>query len=86
MRKEDLYTQWKAHRQNVPVPDHFAGTVMAAIEKQPPRGEEELPAALTDLSNRITRWGVAAGLVMLGLFRLVYIAVNLLRANPLMPY
>jgi hypothetical protein len=85
MKKEDVYTQWKAHRQNVPVPEHFASTVLAAIENRPPRGEEELPAALTDLSNRITRWGVAAGLVMLGLFRLVYIAVNLLRANPLMP-
>jgi hypothetical protein len=86
MKKEDLYTQWKAYRQNVPVPDHFANTIMAAIENQAPRGEEELPAALTDLSNRITRWGVAAGLVMLGLFRLLYIAINLLRANPLMPY
>ncbi len=85
MKKEDLYTQWKAYRQNVPVPDHFAGTVMAAIENRAPKGEEELPAILTDLSNRMTRWGVAAGLVMLGLFRLLYIAANLLRANPLMP-
>ena len=86
MKEEDVYAQWKVYRRNVPVPGHFASTVMSAIENQAPREEEELPAALADLSNRITRWGVAAGLVMLGLFRLLYIAANLLRANSLMPY
>jgi hypothetical protein len=86
MKKEDVYTQWKAYRRDVPVPEDFASGVMAAIENQKPIHDNELPAGLTAFSNRITRWGAAAGLVMLGIFRILYIAANLLQANPLMPY
>jgi hypothetical protein len=86
MGKKDIYTQWKEYRRYVPVPENFSDGVMAAIEANVPSGEDELPAGLTELSNRIARWGAAAGLVMLGIFRILYIAANLLQANPLMPY
>jgi hypothetical protein len=86
MKKEDIYSQWKEYRRHVPVPENFSDGVMAAIENQEPSNDGELPAGLTDFSNRITRWSAAAGLVMLGLFRILYIAGNLLQANPLMPY
>jgi hypothetical protein len=86
MEKEDLYTQWKEYRRHVPVPENFTGNLMAAMDKQVPRADKELPAGLTVFSNRIMRWSAAAGLVMLGLFRILYIAGNLLRANTLMPF
>lgn len=86
MERKDLYTQWKEYRRHVPVPENFSDGVMAAIEANVPSGEDELQAGLTKLSNRITRWGAAAGLLMLGIFRILYIAGNLLQANALMPY
>ena len=70
---------------NVPVPDHFANTIMAAIENQRIGQECELPCGWTGFSNSLMRWTTAAGLLLLGLFRILYIAGNLIRANPLMP-
>jgi hypothetical protein len=86
MEKNDFYAQWKEHRRHVPVADHFTNSVMAAIEKQRPGEEYELPPGLFDFPNRLTRWSAAAGLMLLGVFRILYIAANLLQANPLMPY
>ena len=85
MDDKDFYARWKEHRRQVPVPDHFARGVMAAIENQDPGEEYELPPAMAVYSNRLMRWAAAAGLLLLGLFRFFYIAGNLLRANPLMP-
>jgi hypothetical protein len=85
MKKETLYTQWKEHRRQVPVPGHFAVDVMAKIESKAHKEEYELPAGLTDIHNRLMQWSAAAGLVLLGLFRIFYIAANLLRANQLLP-
>lgn len=86
MEKKDLYAQWKEYRRHVPVPEDFASGIMALIENQVPEEENELPTGLTDFSNRLTRWTTAAGLMLLGLIRIAFITVNLLRANPLAPY
>ena len=86
MDEKDYYTQWKEHRRQVPAPDHFADSVMSAIENQDPGEEYELPPGLVVFSNRVMRWAAAAGLLLLGFFRILYVAGNLLRANPLMPY
>ncbi len=86
MEENDFYSQWKEHRRHVPVPDHFTNSVMAAMENQRAGGEYELPPGLFDFPNRLMRRAAAAGLMLLGVFRILYIAGNLLQANPLMPY
>ena len=86
MNDKDFYARWKEHRRHVPVPDHFTDGVMAAIEKQNPGEEDELPAEIIDFSNHLKRWAAAAGLLLLGLFRILYVIGNLLRTNSLMPY
>lgn len=86
MDREDFYARWKEYRREVPVPEHFTDGVMAAIESQDLREEYELPTGLTGFSNRLMQRVAAGGLLLLGLFRILYIAGNLLRANPLMPY
>jgi hypothetical protein len=85
MNKEDFYAQWKSYRRHVPVPEDFAGGVMAAIEHRRIMEEYELPCGWTGFSTPLMRWTTAAGLLLLGLFRILYIAGNLIRANPLMP-
>jgi hypothetical protein len=86
MEKKDIYTQWKEHRRHIPVPENFASSVMAAIENRGPKEEHELPAALTGIRNRLLQWSAAASLLLLGLLRIGFIALNLLRANSLVPY
>jgi len=86
MKEETLYTQWKENRRQVPVPERFAAGVMAKIENQVQTDGYELPVGLTDIHDCLMQWSVAAGLVLLGLFRIFYIAANLLQANQLMLY
>ena len=86
MNKETIYSQWKVHRRQIPVPGEFAAGVMASIRDQEPLKEHEFYTRLIGIHNRFRRWSVAAVLVLLGLFRLFYIAASLLRANPLVPY
>ena len=86
MKRETIYTHWKNRRRQIPVPKDFAAAVMATIEHRAPKEESELPAGLTEFPNRLLQWSAAAGLVFLGLFRIFYIAANLLRTNLLMPY
>ena len=86
MKKDAFYDQWKEHRRQVPVPEHFSAGVMARITTQVPREEYELPAGLTVIHNRLMQWSAAAGLVLLGLFRIFYIAANLIRTGPIMPH
>lgn len=68
------------------MPENFSSGVMAAIENQVPREEDELPTRITDSSSRLMQWAAAASLMLLGIGRIVFITVNLLRANPLVPY
>jgi len=86
MDDKDFYARWKEHRRHVPVPEDFTGGVMAAIENLDPGDQHEPPAEMIDLSNRLRQRAAAAGLLLLGLFRILYIAGSLLRANPIMPY
>jgi hypothetical protein len=86
MENEDIYTQWKEHRRHVPVPENFSNRVMANIDNRRSREAYELPAALTGVRSRLMQWSAAAGLILLGLMRIAFIALNLLRANSLMPY
>ena len=86
MKEETIYTQWKENRRQVPVPERFVVGVMAKIENQVKKQGYELPVGLTDIHNRLMQWSAAAGLVLLGLFRIFYIAANLLRTNQLMPF
>lgn len=86
MKKESLYVQWKEHRRQVNIPDDFAAGVMAEIENQVGSRELELPARFDLMHSRLAQWGMAAGLVLVGLFRILYIAANLIRISPLMPY
>ena len=87
MKKEEtLYTQWKHHRRQVPVPEGFTASVMAGLDRGGmPMTEDEQQEGAVWLSNRLLKWSSAAGLVFLGLFRIVFITVSLLRANLLMP-
>lgn len=81
MKKETIYSQWKEHRRQSPVPEDFAAGVMARVQCREPKKQFELPAGYTDFPNRLLQWSTAAGLVLLGLFRILYIAANLLRTN-----
>jgi hypothetical protein len=86
MEKDNFYNQWKEYRRNVSVPENFASGVMAVIENQVPKQDDELPVALTGARHRLLRWCAAASLVLLGIMRIGFIAINLLRANSLVPY
>jgi hypothetical protein len=87
MQKEPTYYRdWKDHRRQVPVPEDFAAGVMARIEARKPQSEFEAPEVFAACSSRVIQWSLAAGLAALGLFRLLYVVVNLLQANLLMPY
>ncbi len=85
MKKETIYTQWKDHRRQIPVPEGFATAAMARIEHRVPKEAFERPGELIDFPNRLLQWSAAAGLVFLGVFRVFYIAANLLQANLLTP-
>ena len=86
MKKETLYNLWKSDRRQIQVPDNFAAGVMAEIENLRPGPVDDIPMQLDHADNRLVRWAMATGLVLLGLFRVFYIAVNLIRINPLTPY
>jgi hypothetical protein len=81
MEKKDFYIQWKEYRRDVPVPDKFAGGVMAAIESQGVEEEFELSTALSGNQKRLLQWSAAASLLLLGIMRIAFIAANLLQAN-----
>jgi hypothetical protein len=85
MEKEYFYNQWKELRRHVPVPEDFSSDVMAAIQTQSSERNEGLSDGLSHFPSRFMQWSVAAGLVMVGILRILYIAGYLLRANPLMP-
>jgi hypothetical protein len=84
MKKERVYRQWKEHRRQVPVPDHFTGSVMQRVMAMPRENKAEPPTENFDLQNRLTRLSAAGGLILLGLFRILYILANLLQPQLLM--
>jgi len=79
--KEDeelTYGEWISRRQAVPVPEGFAERVMNEIAKQPAAGRLDSPAVYRLLYSRPVQWAAALGALLLGLFRLSYIAAALL--------
>lgn len=85
MKKDALYTQWIEQRRQVAVSEDFAAGVMARIESRTSSRAQELPMEAIFCPSRLLRWSAAAGLVLLGLFRIIYIAASLLRPHLLMP-
>jgi hypothetical protein len=85
MKKDDLYTQWIEHRRQVAVSEDLVAGVMARIESRTSCPDQNLPLETIFLPSRLLRWSAAAGLVLLGLFRIIYIAASLLRPHLLMP-
>lgn len=81
MKKENIYNQWKEHRRQVSVPDYFTAGVMARIESQVHHQDDEMPFGMIDLPASLVQWSAAAGLVLLGLFRIVYIVATLFRPH-----
>ena len=85
MKKETIYSQWKERRRQVSPPGDFTATVMARIERQAHGQDDEMPFHVMNLPTNRLQWSTAAGLVMLGLFRILYIVVTLLRPHLIMP-
>ncbi len=75
---EELYSEWIRRRQSIPVPEGFAEQVMREVAKQSAIKRFELPDAYRFFSRHSVQWAAAAGALLLGLFRLSYIATALL--------
>ena len=84
MRAENIFHQWKKHRMQVHVPGHFTADVMQRIADVSNDNKIEFPVGTYELSNRLARWFTAGGLVLLGIFRLLYIMTHLLQPHLLM--
>jgi hypothetical protein len=85
--KKQLYSAWLAHRKRIAAPKTFSKNVMEEINRahvtQVKPHNADLPY---NLDQPLSRWMAAAGLVLLGLFRILYIAGSLFRTNLVMPY
>ena len=81
MKKETVYTQWKEHRRQISPPGDFTAAVMARIESQVHHQDDEMPFGMIDLSASLVQWSAAAGLMLLGIFRIVYIVATLFRPH-----
>lgn len=85
MKKETIYTQWKACRRQVSPPEDFSATVMARIKNRAHGQADEMPLPMMARPTSPVQWSAAAGLTLLGLFRILYIVVTLLRPHLLTP-
>lgn len=85
--KEQLYTRWLEQRRQVDVPNNFSLDVMATIKRETVSEEiSQLDKALPQwLFRPWARWGAALGLIVLGLFRVLYVTGSLFRANLVIP-
>ena len=79
MEKEKIYNRWKAYRKAVPVPGEFSDSVMHQIAAMPQEDSREFLIDKLDPQNRLARMGAAGGLILLGLFRILYILANLIQ-------
>jgi hypothetical protein len=84
MEEDNIYRQWKSHRMQVHVPDHFNVDVMQRIAAISQENKMEFPVGAFDWSSRLTRWSAAGGLILLGVFRILYILTSLLHPHLLM--
>lgn len=84
--KAQLYTSWLAHRRQIRAPKAFSKDVMEAIDLARAPQEKTQKASLPPyLEHPLTQWMAASGLVLLGLFRILYITGSLFRTNLVMP-
>lgn len=85
--KEDknLYGQWKTHRRQIVVPERFTIDVMQHIRMATDPENNEYPLGSVNLQSRLVRWSAAGGLILLGVFRILFIIANLMRPQMLMP-
>lgn len=85
--KEQLYSAWLARRKQIAAPKTFSNNVMGEINRTHARKVTPLKANLPHyLDHPLSRWMAASGLVLLGIFRILYIAGSLFRTNLVMPY
>lgn len=85
--KEKLYSAWLAHRRQIAAPKTFSNNVMGEINRTHARKVKSHKANPSNyLDHPLSRWMAASGLVLLGVFRILYIAGSLLRTNLVMPY
>ena len=84
MNKEHLYRQWINSRRNVAVPPGFEDRVMAVVEsrKQKQNAHDSMDQWVT---SALGRWAAAWALLLLGVFRLAYIAGQLLLPGHIAP-
>jgi hypothetical protein len=81
-KEEEIYCEWICRRQSVPVPEGFEmrleGRMMNEIAKRATPKRFEFPDAYRVFSSRPIQWAVAAGALLLGLFRLSYVTSAIL--------
>jgi len=81
MKKQNIYSQWKTSRMQVPVPDRFTASVMQQIQTTIRPAENDQPADTFHLHSRLSRIIAAWGMILLGLARIGYILANLLQSQ-----
>lgn len=83
MNDDRLYAQWIHHRRTTAVPDGFAQRVMQSIDRKSPERTRKAGIGSGAMTRRLINWAAAAAMVLLGLFRLLYVTANLLLGSPL---
>lgn len=78
MNDDRLYTQWINQRRKTSIPDGFAKQVMKSVPREVPDGWLLPLFKSTGIAQRVLRWVAAASMVLLGIFRLLFVTANLL--------
>jgi hypothetical protein len=83
MNDDRLYTQWIHHRRTTEVPDGFAQRVMQSIDLKTPDRGKKTGIGSDVMTRRLVNWAAAVSMVLLGIFRLLYVTANLLLGSSL---
>ena len=83
MNDDRLYAQWIHHRRTTAVPDGFAQRVMQSIGRKTPSPCRMAGIGPSGMIRRLLHWAAALSMVLLGLFRLLYVTANLILGSPL---
>ena len=82
MDNERLYNQWIGNRRKTMVPDGFAQRITETIAQRAP-DQGIFPIVYRSLTHRLMDWAAGFALVLLGIFRLLYVTANLLMGGAL---
>jgi hypothetical protein len=74
MKNKDLYQEWIARCRQPAIPEDFPQRVMAALPTRRPLSEMGLAVRLQGLILGPARWAAAIFFLLLGLFRLSFVA------------